>query len=206
MRHHRFGLTHPSVLVLAGLGFGVANSAANHGNLPQAEYLSKVLGNDWAWLTAGLLSALPAHTWTTAMQRCLAFLLPAVLGYYVSDLTAGTYAGGDMGVVTDVTAYFVIGSITAAGLSLIVVTIHKGGIRGLLASLAVPAYIAHKAFTYRPLVPHDPVMQRVCGIVGYTAVATLLLIVLWIMWRSTRADAGDIGPQEANGDAHKLVT
>ncbi|MBW9214917.1 hypothetical protein KV102_08690 [Mumia sp. zg.B53] len=195
----RFDLTHPSVLLLAGLGFGVATSAANHGETPLAVHLSKLLGNDWAWLTAGLLSALPARTWTTAMRRCLAFLLPAVLGYYVSDLAAGTYAGGDMGVVTDVTAYLVIGSITAAGLSLIVVTIHKGGIRGLLASLAVPTYIAHKAFTTRPLVPHDPAMQRVCGVVGYTAVATLLLIVLWSVWRSTRAGAGDVGRHDPAG-------
>jgi hypothetical protein len=201
MPRHRFGLDHPSVLRLAGLGFGIAASAANHGNTPLAVYLSKLLGNDWAWLTAGLLSALPARTWTTAVQRCLAFLLPAVLGYYVSDLAAGTYAGGDMGVVTDVIGYLVIGSITAAGLSLIVVTIHKGGVRGLLASLAVPAYIAHTAFTTRPLVPHDPVMQRVCGIVGYTAVATLLLIVLWGAWRAAQARAGDVGRREAHGEA-----
>lgn len=78
-------------LIVAGVLFGLATSAVNHGVGPSPEYVSKVLGNSWAWLTAGMLAVWPATSWRTAFRHGFVFLGLAVVGYYTADLFTGTY-------------------------------------------------------------------------------------------------------------------
>lgn len=176
------------LLVLAGMCFGWLTSAANHGYLPGSPYVPKVLGNDWAWLSATFVAAWPARRWTAAFQRGGLFLIPAVVAYYVSDLVAGTYdqafpsastvSVDGIGLITDAIAYIVIGLLTSAGLALLVTAIHRGGLFGLLASLVLPAYLVYKGFGTARMSDHDVALQVVATCVGVIGLATGTAVIL----------------------------
>lgn len=129
---------------------------------------------------------LPALTWRDALARGCLFLHPAVVGYYLSDLLSGTYTNGlehpgesclntinfgDM--VVDVIVYLVLAS-AAAALALLVVTMRRGGPFGVGGALAVPAYVANRAFGARhaaQVLPANPEMEAVRTGIAWTACA-----------------------------------
>lgn len=179
--------------MLSGLLFGLATSAVNHGLGPDSDYLSKVLGNDWAWLVGGFTAAWPASSWRATMSRGCRFLYAAVLGYYLSDVRAGTYTTGPdlmtgagmggldiSGLTTDLIFYLLASTATAAVLALLTVTIRRGGPRGILAALVLPTYIARTALDRRVIAqrfPTDPVMATVSQHILWVAVAAIAVIL-----------------------------
>ncbi|GLY20019.1 hypothetical protein Kisp01_70330 [Kineosporia sp. NBRC 101677] len=187
------------------MSFGALNSAINHGFGPFSQYTAKVIGNDWAWLTACLLAALPMPTWRSATKSGLLFVWPAVIAYYVSDSLRGTYAteiGGAQvfdvaGVVMDALLYVVFGSLLAASVGLVVKLFHRGGVLGILSLLSVPAFIAYRAIETRGWMlqddaPDDHALLLVSEWIGGTAILTMALIVLgaafrWIVGTRKRA-------------------
>lgn len=146
-------------LVLAGAAFGVTTSMVNHGFGPAAGYVSKVLGSGSIWLLAGFCAALTGYRWRDSFTRSIGFLLPAVAGYYLADTAAGVYTlpsfddptgpvSFDLySVATDLGFYVVAALAASAVLGLVVTLIQRDGIVGLLASAAVPGYIAVTALT-----------------------------------------------------------
>lgn len=146
-------------LVLAGAAFGVTTSLVNHGFGPAAAHVSKVLGSGDAWLLAGFCAALRGRGWRSSFIRGIEFLVPAVVGYYVADAAAGTYTSATLedpngpvyfdlySIVTDLGFYVVVACVVSAVLGVIVTLVQRGGLVGLLASMAVPGYIAVTALT-----------------------------------------------------------
>lgn len=179
------------VLVAGGLAFGTLNALANRGAGP--DYLAKLVGNDWGWLVAGLIACRPARSWGTALARGLGFFLPAVVAYYVNDALAGVYDSVDrwdpLGpkhfsfpeMLSDVIAYTVISTLTAAALALIVVLSRRGGVLGLLASIVVPGYIAWHAWethSYLSRDHTDPTLLRLTAVLWPASlIVTVALVV-----------------------------
>lgn len=173
-------------LMLIGLAFGLLTSAINHGFGPGSAYVSKVMGNGWVWLTAGLLACIAARSWSSAAVRGLAFYLPAVLAYYVSDVAAGVYSSPPfadpgapdqfdvMSLVIDLGFYLVLSSITSCLLATLVALIRRGGVVGVASAVAVPGYIAFSALRLdsqwaATTVTVDPLLIKTNLAIGVTA-------------------------------------
>jgi hypothetical protein len=175
-------------LLLVGLAFGVLTSAVNHGFGPYPEHTSEILGDEWTWLTAGFLAAWVGHAWMQSVVRACAVLVPAVLVYYISDLMQGTYTNAAMrpgggstidlpGLFVDVVFYTLLAVVTATVLGLLVSTIRRGGLMGILAALALPVYIA------RTVLGAATPLHEVSGYVGIAAAGLMAVIALVALGR-----------------------
>jgi len=187
------------LLLVAGAAFGATNSIANHHN--EMVYFTKLVGNDWGWLTAAMIACWAVRSWLQAFVRGLAFLFPAVLAYYISDALHGTYITVDMrnptgpkefdllGMLVNIFAYSVISLLTAAVLGLLVVRIHQRGFLGLVAWMAVPSYVAWSAWhthSYLGRTPDDPELLRVADILFPVAIFIAVLPLLRMTFISLR--------------------
>lgn len=193
------------LLMVIGLVFGLLTSAINHGFGPGSAYVSKVIGNGWVWLAAGLLACIAARDWRSAAVRGLAFYLPAVLAYYVSDVAAGVYSSppfADPGspeqfdvlsLVVDLGFYLFLSCITSCLLATLVAFIRRGGIIGVAAAVAVPGYIALSAFWLNSqwasaTVAIDPLLIRMNLAIGVTAlIVTVVVLVQQILGIALRS-------------------
>lgn len=178
------------LLVIVGVLLGWLTSAANHGYVPGGPHLPKLIGSAWAWLAATFLVSWPAHQWTDAFWRGMQFLIPAVFAYYTADLLSGTYdqvlvesSGAAtidvLGLIADVVAYLVIGTLAAGGLAVVVVGIRRGGIIGLLAGLVIPAYFAYTGFAAARVSSHDVALQSVATWVGTLGAAAGVALMVF---------------------------
>ncbi len=179
----RTGRQEATRLVL-GCAFGFSTSLVNHGFGPHSDHVSKLLGNGWSWLVAGLVAGLFASNWRSASRLVMYFLLPAVWCYYAADTRAGTYAtlGGSVDVlnlVSDLFSYSVIGALASIGLGYLASRIKRGGLKGLLAGLLLPAYITYTAWRVHGHSTHDPVSQDVTVWVMTAGVLTMVLYAIW---------------------------
>lgn len=201
MSNYGIDLRHRCCIVLAAVAFGVVTSAVNHGLGPASAYTSKVLGNDWAWLAAIAVAVTRGSRWRVSMSAGMHFIVPAVIAYYITDLSAGTYTspsslspeghlttpGTDTtGAVFDTVAYLVMGTAAAVALSLLVVLIRRGGLIGFVAIEALPLYIAYTAFgRATSVIPFDAVEERTFYGVGIASLAAaaiggLLYVGRWL--------------------------
>ncbi len=170
--------------IVLGCAFGALTAAVNHGFGPGSEYTSKVMGRDWCWLAAGLLSGVAASHWLRAGRLVISFLLPAVWSYYVWDARAGVYAGlgtpvDVLGIVTDVIAYSVFGALSGLALGLVIALIRRRGVIGLLAGAMPFAYTASTSSGVYQHTPQDPVAQQVGWVTMWVA---LFGMVVWTFW------------------------
>ncbi len=180
------------VLLLLGLGFGAITSAVDHGFGPASAYTSKIFGGMVAWLAAGLLAAWAGRTRKQAFQRAIVFLLAAVIAYYVSDVANGTYtnsipgveglAAFDLqGVIVDVAFYAIISTVTALVLGAVVGIVRRGGVAGVLASVAVPGYISYTTLRTRHNPGPDLLLGEASGWMAWLAIGvTAFLLVIGV--------------------------
>lgn len=192
-------------LVLSGFTFGWLTSAANHGLVAGEPHMAKVLGNDWAWLAAAFLAALPAHRWAPAFRRGMQFLMPAVLAYYVTDAFAGTYSQpfqtssgtvsiDALGLVADVIAYLVIGTLTAAGIAVLVTCTRRGSLWGPLAALVLPAYFVYSGFGTARVSGDDAALHSVATWVGIVGLVSSSVVLLFGAKQWLRGEARSVDP------------
>lgn len=182
-------------LIVVGLVYGMLTSAVNHGFGPGSAYVSKVLGDGSVWLAVGLAVCLAGRTWAVAALRGLAFYLPAVGAYYVADVVAGVYHSPPLsdpfgparfdvtGLALDVVLWVVFGSVTSALLAVLVVLIRRGGVLGIVAAVAVPAYIAYSALTLYAQqrtwnLALDPISVEMNLLIGVSAAAVAVVVAL----------------------------
>ena len=181
-------------LALVGAGFGVVVSAVNHGFGPAPEDVSKVIGNGWVWLAAGLGACLLGHGWKQSWLSGVVFFWPAVVGYYLADTAAGVYTSapfGDptapaqldlMSVLADTVGYVVVAAAASAVLAVVVLVSRRSGIPGVLGAVAVPGYVAYAALSLHhglselPARLNDPVEGGVVRCLGLTALAVTVLV------------------------------
>lgn len=183
-------------MVVVGAVFGILVSAVNHGFGPASEYVSKVIGNGWIWLAAGLGACLLGRSWKQSWAYGVTFFWPAVAGYYLADIVAGVYTSRPfddptvagqfdlMAVVVDIIGYVVVSAAASALLTLVVVASRRGGIVGILGAVAVPGYIAiaaltlHRGLEAMPANFHDPIQTTVTWYLGLTALVVTALVVV----------------------------
>ena len=193
------------VLAAAGLSFGVLVSAINHGFGPASGYVSKVVGNAGVWLVMGLAACLLGRGLRNSWWCGVVFLWPAVLGYYLTDIASGVYtstplvdASGPpqldlLGAVADIVGYVVISALASAVLAVVVLTSRRGGVVGLLGTVAVPGYVAYDALMSHhrskalPLAFLDPAGMVVSWYLGVMALAVTALLVVVHLGRSVRS-------------------
>ena len=198
-------------LAVAGAVFGVLGSAVNHGFGPASEYVSKVIGNGWIWLAAGLGACLLGRSWKQSWASGVTFFWPAVVGYYLADIAAGVYtwrplddasAAGQIDLiaaVVDTIDYVVVSASASALLALVVVASRRGGIVGCLGAVAVPGYIAvaaltlHRGLEVMPAKFHDPIQTTVTWYLGLTALVVTVLVVIARLRRRLRPPSGPAG-------------
>lgn len=180
------------VRIAMGCAFGALTAAVNHGFGPGSEYTSKVLGRDWCWLAAGLLSGIAASQWLSATRLVISFLIPAVWAYYLVDMRAGVYAESGarldvLGAVSDIIAFSVIGSLSAVLLGFLVVLLRRGGTVGLIAGAAPFAFTARMSWGVYQHTPQDPLAEQVGWVTMWVALLGMLIWTVWrlqAMWRS----------------------
>lgn len=183
-------------LMLIGLGclLGALNSASNYGLVPGHVYVAKAVGNDWTWLLAAYAASWGARSWWMGWRRAVAVLWPATMMYYLGDLWhlhgPGALPGQSSGLAIDVVFWLITSSVTAALTALMVVIVRRGGPAGVLATLAVPAYIAWRAFrTHRWLSREpsiDPALLSVTGVLWPVALAVTVLLASAGVYRLSR--------------------
>lgn len=136
-----------------GLLFGVATSAAN--NLSWV-LMSQVLGNAWLWIVLPYVAAWVGRSWRHCFVVSSGFIVPSVWGYYVADSVFGLYAAAtgpdvlSVGIASDVMvgiSYTVIGVAMCAVIAGVISLVRRGGLLGIVASGAVPAFIGYDALT-----------------------------------------------------------
>lgn len=171
----------------AGVALGTVNVLANASLLgPWSGHLSKIVGNDWAWLVACFLAALTGTTWRSSFGRGLAMLFPAVVTYYVAELAVDDVLFGpafaDPYVLTNTVAWLVIATFTAAGVGLLTELVRRGGPVGVLAAAVVPGYIAWTAFTMQQWLdqpePVDPALLDVVRVLWPAATIVTIVVLL----------------------------
>ena len=180
-------------LVLIGLALGTVNVLSNYGHTPAAEHVSKVVGNDWAWLTAGYLSARTATSRRSAFTRSALVLYPAVLIYYPLDWMFITQTLPEAqippaGFIIEAIIWMIVATFTAAGLALLAVLARRSGGVGTLADMAVPAFIAWTAYRshrFQVEIPQgaDPVLRDVTGVLWPTALLVVVGVAFGGLWR-----------------------
>lgn len=188
------------VLGFMGASFGVVVSAVNHGFGPASEYVSKVIGNGWIWLAAGLGACLLGHSWKQSWVSGAVFFWPAVVGYYLAETVAGVYTSAPfadpnaatqldlLAVVSDTVGYLIVAAATSAFLAVVVLVSRRRGIVGLLGAVVVPGYIAYAAFTLHhgleelPARLDDPLEAAVTWYLGLAAL-TVSVVVLGVRLR-----------------------
>lgn len=184
------------LLIGAGLTFGALTSAANHGVSPAAAYISKLLDNGGVWLAAGLLACLAGRTWRIAAVRSATFYLAAVASYYVGDAAAGVYTTPSRAdpfgptqvdfanLAVDLGFYLALGLVTSCLLATLVVVIHRGGVAGVIAAIAVPGYIAFSAISEglranESPIPTSPIRTQMTWTLGLTAAVVTGIVLIW---------------------------
>ena len=116
-----------------------------------------------------------------------------MVAYYLNDALAGVYDSVDrqdpMGpthfsfadMLSDVIAYTVISTLTAAALALIVVLVHRGDVPGLLASIVVPGYVTWNTWhthSYLSRDHRDPTLLRLTAVLWPASlIVTVALVV-----------------------------
>lgn len=191
---NREGVAVPVLLMMAGVAFAVLTSAVNHGFGGSASnYASKIIGSGWIWLSVGFAACLLGRRWKESTFNGLAFYQPAMVAYCLSDAFAGVWSNtsGDQaksqfdlaGFVMELGFYLFLGGVASAVLGLIVVSIHKKGILGFLATIAVPAYVAGNALWLHFQLKassfyFDPMLIKASGQVGVCAVIVLVFLIL----------------------------
>lgn len=186
------------LIICLGTSLGVLNSACNHGFGPA--YAAKLIGNSWGWMVPGLATCLAGHTWKRAFIRGIAFFVPAVLGYYISDSLAGVYTGRDItnpdgpprfflgDVLMDSFFYLIMTSITAAGLAVLAAWYHSSGKSRFLSLTIVPAYIAWDAhytasfLRQDPWPSRDPELLRVVDILWPASLMVTVAVLMAGLW------------------------
>lgn len=180
------------VLLVLGLGFGTFTSAVDHGFGPASAYTSKIFGGMVAWLAAGLLAAWAGQTRRQAFERAVVFLLAAVVAYYGTDVAYGTYTNSIPGVeglaafnlqglIVDVAFYTIISTVTALVLGAVIGVVRKGGVTGVLASIAVPAYISYSTLRTHQNPGPEPLLGETSGWTSWLALSvTAILLVIGI--------------------------
>lgn len=99
----------------------------------------------------------------------------AVWSYYVVDVQAGVYAGPSasvdvLGVVLDVIAYSIFGTLSGLALEL-VIALNRRGVVGLVAGAVPFAYTAHTSWGVHQHTAQDPVAQQVGWVTVWLAMA-----------------------------------
>ena len=182
------------VLAFLGASFGVVVSAVNHGFGPASEYVSKVIGNGWIWLAAGLGACLLGHGWKQSWVSGVVFFWPAVVGYYIAETAAGVYTSAPfadpnapaqldlLAVVSDTVGYVIVATAASAVLAVVVLVSRRRGIVGLLGAVAVPGYITYAALTLHhgleelPARFHDPLEAAVTWYLGLAALTVSVVV------------------------------
>lgn len=173
-------------LVICGLLLGAVNAAANRGWGVAPVYVAKIVGNDWGWLGACGLACWGGRTWAIAWARGVAVLLPALIVYFGSDVVLGAGRQGASyesvaGFLPEITFWTFMSVAASAGVGLLVIIVRRGGILGVAASAAVPAYIAWSAYsTHSWLVLSnnvDPALERVTAVLWPASAVSVLIIV-----------------------------
>ena len=194
-------------LIAVGLVLGGVNVLSNYGFFPASTYVSKVVGNDWAWLTVGYLAARTGRSVAGAIRSALLALFPAVAIYYILDWPLVHRATPGIrvepaGAVLEVVMWTVIAALTSVGLGILASLARRGGWPGLLAGAVVPAFIARTAYRthqiHSALEPGtDPITAEVTGVIWPLAVAVTVsalaigtLRVLGRLRRRARPTAG----------------
>ena len=208
---HRGRVVQRLGLMVVGAAFGIVVSAVNHGFGPACEYVSKVIGNGWIWLAAGLGACLLGRNWKQSWAHGVTFFWPAVVVYYLADIAAGVYTSRPfddptaaaqldlIAVVVDIIGYLVISAASSALLALVVAASRRGGIVGLLSAIAVPGYITFAALTLHrdlgalPSKFNDPVQTTVTWYLGLTALAATALVITLRLRRPLRRRSGPSG-------------
>ena len=182
------------VLAAFGACLGALNSVANHGAGPEYVYVAKVVGNDWTWLMAGAAGAWGGVTWRQSTTRALVLLCVAVVTYYIGDWwferDLASPSGPITGLVSDATMWLLVALATSALLGLLRQGIRRGGLLGILATVAVPAYVAWRTFqTHRWLSADpalDPDLRAVTGVLWPVALAVTAGLLAFSIQRRTR--------------------
>lgn len=183
--HLRSGL----ILTTLGVLLGSVNALSNYGHLPQSAYLSKVVGNDWAWLTLGYLSARSSGSgFKGSFHRALLALIPAVITYYTWDLPLMRQSAPEVmvpiaGFVLETIIWLAVATVTAGGLALIASFARREGPVGTVADMLVPSFIAWTAYRshqFQTRIPQgsDPVLREVTGILWPIALGVAVCIGL----------------------------
>lgn len=198
------------ILAFVGAGFGVLVSAVNHGFGPASEYVSKVIGNGWVWLAAGLGACLLGNGWKQSWVSGVVFFWPAVIGYYIADTAAGVYTSAPFAdpaapaqldllpVVSDTVAYVVVAAAASAVLAVVVLASRRRGMVGLLGAVSVPSYITYDALTLHhglrqlPARFYDPLEAAVTWYLGLTALTVVVVVVAVRLRRMLRARPGAV--------------
>jgi hypothetical protein len=191
-------------LAVVGAAFGIVVSAVNHGFGPASAYVSKVVGNGWVWLTAGLGACLLGRSWKRSWLSGVVFFWPAVVGYDLADVAAGVYTSPPFAdptapaqldlpaVAADIVQYAVLAALASALLAVVVLAARRGGIVGLLGAVAVPGYVACAALTLDhglralPAKFQDPVDIAVNRWLGLVALGVAVLVVVTRLGRLPR--------------------
>lgn len=169
------------ILVALGLLLGAVNVAVNHGLGPAPEHLSKIIGNDVGWLVAGFCACWSGRTWRGSMGRGLVLLVPAVMAYELLDHLVALRLDGVQtftGPVTFMIFWSIAAVVASAALAGIVALIRRGGLLGVLAAAALPAFIARSAHGDHGHAADDPAMLEVTAILWPAAAAVTLAVLV----------------------------
>lgn len=176
------------LLIFAGVLLGGVNALANYGHLTYSPYVSKVVGNDWAWLTLGYLSARFAMSTRQAFNRALLVLGPAVATYYLADWPLFHHAIPDVivpptGFILGALIWAVVATATSGGLAAISGVARLGGLIGATADAVVPGFIAWTAYRshrFQVDIPQgaDLVLRDVTAVIWPSALAITVGVLI----------------------------
>lgn len=123
-----------------------------------ADFVSMFLDAGWAWaataVLAGWLAGRGTRMWRAAAAGFLALAFATVIDYGLSAFLSGSSAGG-------LAEFWLIASVLfGPPLGLVGALIHRRGVAGTLAALAVPAGAALAMVLFPPMEPETPWTRR----------------------------------------------
>lgn len=173
-----------SLLVAAGVTFGLCTAVVNSVTFPGQPVASQVLGGIWLWIILPYIAAWVGNNFLQSFILAAGFVIPAVLLYYTGGAVA-TY--GDPAVVgfdatgslLFATLYSLAGTFLCAFLALMVKLAKSESIFSVFALISVPILVAFFAVPTLLEPPAEPGTALYNPAHRNVAIAFALLAVFW---------------------------